>query len=99
MPDPQQPSQLATFFSTLYGRIIGALTIIALLIGIALGSIELVTAYYNMLRSHSDAIRANAEASAASGSEYRTGAGAPSKESAPPPPSSRWQSLSRPEEK
>ena len=48
LPDP---AERAAFFSTMQGKLISALVIIALILGIAAEGVSLVTGYYNMQKA------------------------------------------------
>ncbi|MGO9170797.1 MAG: hypothetical protein ACLP7P_02360 [Rhodomicrobium sp.] len=64
---PQSKAAFAVFLSTARGRIITALTIVALLLGIAAEGVSLVTGYYNMViaRQKSEAATARGATPAA----------------------------------
>ena len=49
---------MKTLLSTIYGKAIAVLTIIALVMGIGLEGIQITTAYWNMLKTRVDSISA-----------------------------------------
>lgn len=74
MTDNKSAKSIAlAMLSTAKGKLISALMIVFLLLGIASESISLVTGYYNMLKTQADAASAGAEARAktVSGSCHR----------------------------
>jgi hypothetical protein len=56
MPDPT-PTQsfLTTFLATTQGKLISALTILVLLLGVAAEVISITTSYYNMVKARAEA--------------------------------------------
>jgi hypothetical protein len=68
MPDPSSTQSFITaFLASARGRLITALTIIVLLLGIATEVISLVTGYYNMTKVRAEAETAGAQAQASAG--------------------------------
>ena len=58
MSQPSPPrSNIASFFATAWGKLIGALAVVSLIIGILLEIIQLSTAYYTNISARSDAQR------------------------------------------
>ncbi len=57
---PHPKASFATFLGTVQGKIITALTVVALLLGIAAEGVSLVTGYYNMVIARQKAAAATA---------------------------------------
>jgi hypothetical protein len=74
MPEPSPTKSLVTeFFATARGRLISALTVVILLLGIVAEVISIVTGYYNMISARYNSISAGAESEAKAGSAYGPG--------------------------
>ncbi|MGO9172233.1 MAG: hypothetical protein ACLP7P_09740 [Rhodomicrobium sp.] len=58
---PQTKASFAAFLATTHGKLIIALTIVALLLGIAAEGVSLFTGYYNVIVARQDAAAATAQ--------------------------------------